>query len=246
MSNSAGAHCRTSFAISPHPLARRLGLPATLLLSVVSAPTFAADAPAVGLVEMPGPFPERSLDDWQERRFEGSTDYTLIEEAGVRVLRGRADGTASILYRERRVDLQATPIVEWSWKIDGVYDAIDERTRGGDDFPARLYVVARTGLLPWNTLAINYVWASEATQGDSWPNPYTDKAMMIAVRTGSDEAGRWVRERRDVAADFRAAFGERVDAIAGYAVMVDGDDGKRKATAWFGDLAFVPHGDGAP
>lgn len=209
---------------------------ASLLALVPTAPVSSSEG---GELALPRPFPEPSLSRWKERSFDGDTDYRLVEEDGVSVLRGRTDGAASILYRERRIDLGRTPILEWSWKIDRVYTMIEERTRGGDDFPARLYVVVRTGLFPWQTLAINYVWAAEANPGDSWPNPFTDKAVMIAVRSGDEEVGRWVRERRDVAADFRAAFGERVKAIDGYAVMVDGDNGDRAATAWFGDIGFV-------
>ena len=217
---------------------RTLVLAAVLTLPIPAISTITPSLAAEGDAP-PGPFPERSLSSWKERSFEGNTDYRLVEEGGVRVLRGRTDGAASILYRERKVDLERTPLLEWSWKVDTVYTGNEERTRAGDDFPARIYVVVRTGLFPWQTLAINYVWSAEATPGDSWPNPFTDKAMMIAVRSGPADVGRWVHERRDVAADFRAAFGQRVDEIDGYAVMVDGDNGGRQASAWFGDLAFV-------
>ena len=239
---------RTGVPVAPRrrPPDRRPGRRVRLPIAVLSiaallslARTVPASSSESGGLDLPRPFPESSLSRWQERSFDGDTDYRLVEEDGVSVLRGRTDGAASILYRERRIDLERTPVLEWSWKVDRVYTAIEERTRGGDDFPARLYVVVRTGLFPWQTLAINYVWAAEAAPGESWPNPFTDKAVMIAVRSGADEVGRWVRERRDVAADFRAAFGERVTAIDGYAVMVDGDNGDRAATAWFGDLGFV-------
>ena len=209
------------------PSPRRLPLACLLLSSLASA-------------DVHGPFPDADLDDWKERGFSGRTDYALVREDGLRVLRAHADDSASILYRERTIDLTRTPVLEWSWKIDRVYAGIDERTEAGDDFPARLYVVARTGVLPWQTLALNYVWSASAAPGERWPNPFTDKATMIAVRSGADEVGRWTHERRDVAADFRAAFGRRVERIAGYAVMVDGDNGGREATAWFGDLRFLP------
>jgi len=211
---------------------------ASAVMATSTASSAADDVP-------PGAFPDATLADWKERRFSGSTDYALVEEDGIRALRGRTAGTASILYREREIDLERTPILEWSWKVDRIYPMIDERTQGGDDYPARLYVVARMGLLPWDTLALNYVWSSNETPDDSWPNPFTEKAQMIPVRAGAGEVGRWTHQRRDVAADFRAAFGRRVDEIAGYAVMVDGDNGDREATAWFGDIDFLPRVEGA-
>ena len=212
-------------------LAAALALPGAV-------PALAQEAPADAPCTAPGEFPDATLDAWKVREFSGATDYALVGEDGRRVLSASTDGGASILYREREVDLAATPILSWSWKIDGVYAGIDERTKAGDDYPARLYVVAKTGVLPWQTLALNYVWASEEPVGGTWPNPYTDRAVMIAVRSGADGAGAWACERRDVAADFEAAFGRRVDEIDGYAVMVDGDDGDRRGAARFGALGF--------
>ena len=197
-----------------------------------------ATASATAPCPAPGEFPDATLEAWNEREFAGATDYVLVEEGGLRTLSATTDGTASILYREREVDLAETPVLAWSWKVDGVYDDIDERTKGGDDYPARVYVVQRTGLFPWQTRALNYVWASSEPEGSSWPSPFTDSARMIAVRSGAAEAGAWACERRDVAADFEAAFGERVERIDGYAVMVDGDNGGRRASARFGALGF--------
>lgn len=185
-------------------------------------------------------FPDASLADWQEREFDGSTDYRLVGEGDARSLVASADGTASVLYREREVRIERTPLLQWSWSVDAVYEDIAETTRDGDDFPARLYVVVKTGLLPWQTLALNYVWASQANVGDDWQSPYTDKARMIAVQSGNSAAGSWVCQTRDVVADFQRYFGVDVEAIDGYAVMVDGDNGARRAQARFGAIDFLP------
>ena len=185
-------------------------------------------------------FPGASLAGWNEREFEGSTEYRLVGEVPEVSLSARADGSASVLYRDREVRIADTPLLRWSWSVDAVYDGIAETTRDGDDFPARLYVVVKTGVLPWQTLALNYVWASAVPVGESWESPYTDKARMIAVRSGSGDAGAWVCQTRDVVADFRTHFGVDVDEIDGYAVMVDGDNGARQGQALFGAIDFLP------
>jgi len=232
-------------AIRNDPMAPKLTLHATrsgvLALSLLIWPTLAWPTPvSTTPIDIPGQFPDATLSNWKERSFAGNTKYRLVEEDGVNVLRADTQSSASILYREREIDLRRFPILEWSWKVAQVYSMIDERSKAGDDFPARVYVVARTGWLPWETLAINYVWASEAMVDERWPNPFTEKAMMIAANTGAGGVGQWVRHRRDVRADFKAAFGKQVDRISGYAVMVDGDNSNQDATAWFGDLAFLP------
>jgi len=185
-------------------------------------------------------FPDATLADWQQREFSGRTDYEIEQEGGLPVLVATTDGSASVLYRERELDIGDRPVLRWSWSVDGVYEGIEETTRAGDDFPARLYVVVKTGIFPWQTLALNYVWGSQVAPGTAWTSPYTDKAHMIAVRAGGERAGAWVCESRDVVADFRNVFGIDVDTIDGYAVMVDGDNGDRAARARFGSIAFGP------
>lgn len=184
------------------------------------------------------PFKDLDLANWKERSFSGNSHYEIVDVGGTRVLKGSTDGAASILYKEETISLNKTPLLNWSWKVDGTYDDIDEQTRQGDDFPARLYVVTKTGILPWQTLAINYVWSSNQDLGESWPNPFTGKAKMVVVQTGNLNAGQWVTQNRNVAADFKALFGKEIDAIDGYAVMVDGDNAGKKGTAWFANISF--------
>ncbi len=202
----------------------------------------AISTPAIGMtVPVDGPtgdFSNASLKGWKERSFAGNTDYEMVEEQGSRVLRGHTNGKASILYTEQSVNLKNTPVIEWSWKVDRTYEGINERSRQGDDFPARLYVVAKTGFLPWDTLAINYVWSADAPLGDSWANPFTRKAQMVVVQTGNQHVGTWVQQQRNVAEDFKTYFDTDITDLSGYAVMVDGDNAKREAIAWFGQIQF--------
>lgn len=185
-----------------------------------------------------GSFASNTLEGWSERSFSGETDYQLVEDNGLSVLKGHTQGKASILYREQKVDLIKNPVIRWSWKIDRTYMNIDEQARAGDDFPARLYVVAQVGFLPWETVAINYVWASEIAEGESWTNPFTDKAKMIAVQSGDAHVGSWTIQSRNVAEDFKTHFDMDIKELSGFAVMVDGDNGMREATAWFGEIEF--------
>ena len=211
---------------------------ATVLLGSIALANGAAWASG-DITETPqAPFNESTLEDWKERSFSGNSTYELVEKDGSQVLQGSTDGAASILYKEKTINLNETPVFNWSWKIQDIYENIEEQTRKGDDFPARLYVVAKTGLLPWQTLAINYVWSSNQAMGEIWPNPFTKKAKMVVVQTGKDNAGQWVSQSRNIADDFKELFGREVDKIDGYAVMVDGDNANKKGTAWFADIRF--------
>lgn len=184
-------------------------------------------------------FSRGDLSGWQAKAFTGKTRYSLENMDGRIVMRADSSAAASGLYREVSVDLGKTPVLNWTWKVGNVLASADERTRAGDDYPARIYVVFSGGLMFWRTRAINYVWSSKQPAGSSWPNAYTSNAGMIAVESGSSRVGQWVSEQRDVRADYQRLFGEepgRVDAVA---IMTDSDNTGATATAWYGDIWFT-------
>ncbi|HXH03815.1 MAG TPA: DUF3047 domain-containing protein [Candidatus Competibacteraceae bacterium] len=187
-----------------------------------------------------GEFAAGRLDGWRPQTFrdKAETRYRLEEVDGRRALRAEANSSASGLIRELPVDLSRTPYLHWSWRIERSLAGLDERRKGGDDFPVRVYVVAK-GLLFWQTRSLLYVWSGSQPAGSQWANPYTGNARMIALRSGDGEAGRWLEERRDVRADWRQAFGEDITRLDGVAIMTDGDDSRRHSLGWYGDIYFA-------
>ena len=176
---------------------------------------------------------------WEEKVFEGATAYETVRHDGRDAVRATSRGTASGLYLRRRIDLDKTPILRWWWRVDATLGDIDERTRAGDDYSARVYVIRSHPVLLWRTRAVNYVWASTMAVGETWPNAYTDSSRHIAVRSGDALAGRWVEERRDVRADFRELFGESVRYLDAVAIMTDTDNTGAAAVAYYGDITFT-------
>lgn len=211
---------------------------AALLLGCVAALNGVTWADDKSTDHPTAPFKDLTLKNWEERSFSGNSQYEIVNLDGHRVLKGSTDSAASILYKQETINLTKTPTISWSWKIDGIYEDIDEQTRQGDDFPARLYVAVQTGLLPWETLAINYVWSSNQEFGTSWTSPFTEKSKMLAVQSGPSNAGKWVNQSRNIVADFKELFGEDIEEIDGYAVMIDGDNANKKGTAWFAEINF--------
>ena len=176
---------------------------------------------------------------WEEKVFAGKTLYETVRQDGRTVVRATSRGTASGLYLRRRIDLDRTPILRWTWRVDGTLGDIDERTRAGDDYPARVYVIRSHPVFLWRTRAVNYVWASAQAAGATWPNAYTDASRNVAVHSGAEDAGRWVEERRDVRADFRELFGESVREVDAVAIMTDTDNTGGAAVAFYGDITFT-------
>ena len=176
---------------------------------------------------------------WEEKVFEGKTRYETVRRDGRSVVRATSRGTASGLYLRRRIDLDRTPILRWTWRVDGTIGDVDERTRAGDDYAARVYVIRSHPVFLWRTRAVNYVWASTQAVGETWPNAYTDASRNVAVRSGATYTGRWVEERRDVRADFRELFGESVRHVDAVAIMTDTDNTGGAAVAYYGDITFT-------
>jgi hypothetical protein len=187
-----------------------------------------------------GRFAQRDLIGWHVQQFQGETAYSFERVDGRQGLRAVSQGSASGLYRKMKVDLARTPYLEWSWRVAGVLQDVDERTRSGDDYPARVYVVVSGGLAFWRTRSLVYVWSSNQPTGSTWNNAFTANARVMALRSGATDANRWVHEKRNLIADFRQLFGNDIHEIDAVAIMTDTDNSGQSATAWYGNITFVP------
>lgn len=186
-----------------------------------------------------GEFSSGKLDGWKEKSFVGHTEYQLMDDTGTLVLKANSQGSASIYYKKMEVDLQKTPILNWSWKVtQALPKNTKERDRAGDDYSARIYVVYKYGLLPWSAVALNYIWASTEKVGTAWPSPYTKNDFMIPVETGVEQINKWRSYKKDVQRDFNKYLDWSVKKITGVAIMVDSDNTKTSASALFGDIYF--------
>lgn len=186
-----------------------------------------------------------------------ATRYTLVGDGGVTVLRADAQAAASGLSRPLHVDPAEAPWLRWRWKIASLIDKADLRRKDSDDFPARLYVmfdypleklpfVERSKIrlaralfdpdLPVATLC--YVWDGKAPAGTIAPSAYTSRVKIIVAESGAARIGRWVEFERNVAQDFRAAFGEDAPPVSAIAVATDSDNTGAFATAFYGDISF--------
>lgn len=188
-----------------------------------------------------------------------ATRFDLVQSEGRTVLRASSEAAAATLAHRLRVEPADWPRLAWRWRVSRVLQNADLTTKAGDDYAARLYVLfdypaeklsfgdrVKIGLvrtiygqeLP--AAALCYVWDNRHPVGMSTWSAYTDRVRMIVVESGTGHAGQWRDEQRNLANDFRAAFGEEPPPVSGIALAADTDNTGESVTAFFGDVAFLP------
>ena len=187
-----------------------------------------------------GHFSENNLDGWQEKEFVNRTSYQLVTQGNRTVLQAEADASASGLFKEVLIDLTTHPYLNWQWKIEKGHPPLEERTKSGDDYGARIYIVAKGGVLFWKTRAINYVWTSTEKKGSIWPSAFAGRyTIMLAVRSPEDNTETWYKEKRNVYEDFKTILGKEIKQIHVVAIMTDSDNSKGFVRASYGDISFT-------
>jgi len=186
-------------------------------------------------------------DHWREERlFTRPTLYDTVEESGTIVLHATSHAAHSGLVREINLPHPHAARLHWRWKVSAPLSANRlERTRAGDDYAVRVFVIFETSVIPLRTRAINYVWAAHEPIGSTFPSPYTRNVGMIVLRSGVGEAGQWRHEARDLSRDYESFFGRAPTRISAVAVLVDTDNTGLSAEAWLADLR-VEHAANRP
>jgi len=208
----------------------RIDLLAALLLSLPISASLAASGPLVV-----DDFEQGLKPGWAAKKFQGETNYRVVPADGGHALRAEAAGSASGLVYEVEFAPTEVPILTWRWKVENLVAKSDPTRRAGDDYPARVYVIFPHWFFP-KTRSLNYIWATDYPVNRPIPNPFTGNAAMIAVESGPEKVGQWVTERRNLVADFRAAFGEDPPKAGAIAIMTDTDQTGERAVAWYDDL----------
>lgn len=194
---------------------------------------------------------------WILSGFKRPTEYRLVSLDGSTVVHADARSSASGLIHALSIDPAVQPLLEWRWKVDRPIAAADNTLRHLEDSPARLIVsfdgdfdklppqdqvffnsmrILTGRQLPYATLM--YIWENRAPRGTVIPNQHTSRIRMIVAESGHGNLGTWQHIRRNVAEDFRRAFGEEPGRITAVGIMTDTDNTGEQANAWYGDIQF--------
>lgn len=208
-----------------------------MLFSLFFAVLFAGSANSEPAELRISEFATKGLAGWQEKSFKGNTAYRLVADGEQTVLQATSRAAASGLIYDIDYAPKAYPVLAWRWKIANTIVKGDERSKAGDDYAARIYVIFPHWFFP-KTRSLNYIWANRLPKDDLLANAFTGNAVMIAVESGAEKVGEWVEERRDIVTDYRRAFGEDPPEVGAIAIMTDTDNTGESAVAWYADIVI--------
>ena len=186
-------------------------------------------------------FTNSELSKLEVRKVRGAdnkTIYSIGSNENGNYLKAVADNAASGLGKEINIDLNKTPFINITWKIERDLKGIKENTKKGHDFAARVFVIKKTGATVLSNRAINYVFSSNNGVGFNSPSPYTKKSIDNVLATTTEHLDKWITVKANVKDDFKKFHDLDVNQLDGLAIMVDTDNSKMKAISYFQNIYF--------
>ena len=186
-------------------------------------------------------FTEKELSELEVRKVRGAdnkTTYSVGSNENGNFLKAVADNAASGLGKEIKIDLNKTPFINITWKIEKDLRGIKENTKKGHDYAARVFAIKKTGVTPLSNRAINYVFSSNSDVGENRPSPYTKKSIDNVLATTKDNLNEWVTVKANVKEDFKKFHDLDVNELDGLAIMADTDNSKMKSISYFQNIYF--------
>ena len=186
-------------------------------------------------------FTDKELSELTVRKVRGAdnkTAYSVGSDENGNYLKAIADNAASGLGKEIKIDLNKTPFINITWKIEKDIPGIDETAKKGHDFAARVFVIKKTGATALSNRAINYVFSSNQDVGSNSPSPYTKKSIDKVLATTKTNLNEWVTVKANVKEDFKKFHDLDVNELDGIAIMSDTDNSKQKSITYYQNIYF--------
>ncbi len=186
-------------------------------------------------------FTDKELSELTVRKVRGAdnkTAYSVGSNENGNYLKAIADNAASGLGKEIKIDLNKTPFINITWKIEKDIPGIDETAKKGHDFAARVFVIKKTGATALSNRAINYVFSSNQDVGSNSPSPYTKKSIDNVIATTKTNLNEWVTVKANVKEDFKKFHNLDVNELDGIAIMSDTDNSKKKSITYYQNIYF--------
>ena len=183
-------------------------------------------------------FTDEEMKTLKVKKLKGKTTYTIGSNENGNYLKAKAEGKASGLGKEAKINLIKTPFINITWKVEKDLAGINEQSKKGHDYAARVFVIKKTGATPLSNRAINYVFSSNNPIGKYWRSPFTKKSIDYVLSSTQNNLNEWVTVKANVKEHFRKLHDIDVNEIEGVAIMTDTDNSKLPAIAYYQNIYF--------
>ena len=172
------------------------------------------------------------------RGADNKTQYSLQKNESGNFIRSEAKNAASGLGKEIKIDLSEYPFLNITWKVEKDLSGINENSKKGHDYAARVFVIKKTGATPLSNRAMNYVYSSNNEINTNQPSPYTKKSIDYVLSTTKKNLNEWVTVKVNVKEHFKKFHDLNVNDIEGVAIMPDTDNSEKTAIAYYQNIYF--------
>jgi len=183
-------------------------------------------------------FTEGEFKTLQVKKVKGETTWRLGSNEKGNFIKAEAEGKGSGLGKEVKIDLSKTPFINITWKVEKDLSGINEKTKKGHDYAARVFVIKKTGSTMLSNRAINYVFSSNQNVDENWRSPYTKKSVDYVLSTTKENLDTWVTVKANVKDHFKKFHDLDVVDLTGVAIMTDTDNSKLKAISYYQNIYF--------
>ncbi len=145
------------------------------------------------------------------------TDFRLDSTQGRLSIRAEGRSSDSGLVLPVNIDVEGCPYLEWDWRVEKLQEGASLYEADLEDVAASLWVMfgdPEPG--PWGAITapkpvptLRYVWTTDKIQEETIIDSPSQPGLIrsIVVQGGIVSPLAWESEKRDLAADYQAAFG---------------------------------------
>ena len=186
-------------------------------------------------------FTENELSNLEEKKVRGAKNkaiFSIGTNENGNYLKAVSSNGGSGIGKEINIDLEKTPFLNITWKVEQGLSGIDERSKKGHDFAARMFVVKKTGATPLSNRAINFVFSSNEDIGQFWPGTYFSKSIDYVLSSTKENFNEWVSTKANVKELFKQLHDLDIRNLDGVALMADTDNSKLNSVAYYQNIFF--------
>jgi hypothetical protein len=194
------------------------------------------------------------LDNWEPAYFfkiKEHTHYSVVSEGEHGYLKAESNAAASGIVYNRPFNVYEYSNVRWRWKVDNILEKGDARSKSGDDYPLRVYVLfeydpgsatfrekIKYGLAKkiygedvYHS-CLSYIWANRKHNERIVTNAYASESKLVVLQAGDEHVGLWIDQEINIIDDYHKAFGEDPPVTGRLAIMSDTDNTKESAVSY--------------